>query len=215
MEKYNYIGECNMFLHSRQQCSIKCCSWCSAYICFAISTVASCSSGSGATVCTTFHTLQNPTKQPISIQSTATEKKLNKCICAGDKANSCWKLSPLLVVTQMWIVRTSWKCLSINNDCTAPHSIPNQLNFVVQCCMAQYYTDCSVTECYRECSWRKSELSRGRRRAAAESWKCSDLPIIATAAYQPASKQIALPCLLYLSVHIYRQIDIRNTYIDK
>ena len=75
----------------------------------------------------------NPTKQPISIQSNATEKKLNKCICAGDKANSCWKLSPLLVLTQMWIVRTSWKCLSINNDCTAPHSIPNQLNFVVQC----------------------------------------------------------------------------------
>ena len=26
VEKYNYIGECNMFLHSRQQCSIKCCS---------------------------------------------------------------------------------------------------------------------------------------------------------------------------------------------
>ena len=153
--------------------------------------------------CSCIHCSSNPTKQqPISIQSNATEKKLNKCICAGDKANSCWKLSPLLVLTQMWIVRTSWKCLSVNNDCTAPHSIPNQLNFAVQCCMAQCYPDCSVTECYRECSWRKSELSRGRRRAAAESWKCSDLPIIATAAYQPASKQIALPCLLYLSVHI-------------
>ena len=195
-----------MFLHSRQQCSIKCCSWCSAYICFAISTVASCSSGSGATVCTTFHTLQNPTKQPISIQSTATEKKLNKCICAGDKANSCWKLSPLLVLTQMWIICTSWKCLSVNNDCTAPHSIPNQLNFVVQCSVVwhsiiQIAVLQSVTE---SAAGGKVNCQGGRRRAAtaAESWKCSDLPIIATAAYQPASKQIALPCLLYLSVHI-------------
>ena len=82
------------------------------------STVASSFSGSGAAVCTTFHT---PPRSQSQYKAMQWEKRLNKCICAGDKANSCWKLSPLF-----WhkseLFTHSWKSLRINNY-TAPNSI--------------------------------------------------------------------------------------------